>query len=422
MSELKEQDKPPSGHVLPVAWAILIIAGGSALTLNIWHASDKQNSVLLAGIAGTVPVLVAGGMAHIGAEHRSGKVGRFIIYLVVGMAMLLSVKSQADKVALIFGKLPGFPLELRWLYPLMADVATFYSLNVIMTYKRTYGAVVASLATATASPVRPPVSRPAASPVSARSQGEPPTVASPVRLTGEAGPGFTAPAGVKFTKPFTGEALVKPAGELTGEAGVKVTGEAGVKLTGEASGAVSGAVAEALHRQAAGEVTGEAGSPRRKARKSTPQSADGEPGKPDLRSLPNDELVKLISQELSHVKVSANQIRMRWRIGAGPAGEVYNRWERLTGEGAGEGRGASPAPPHSPARLTGEPAGEPFTSEAFTSEPLTGEPLTGEPLTSEAFTSEPFTSEAFTGDPFTGEAATDFTSEPFTPAAGEVAQ
>ncbi|MFF4777489.1 hypothetical protein ACFY05_32000 [Microtetraspora fusca] len=127
---------------------LLVGAGIGTITLNVWHAVEKLTALHKAGetleakdylgiaalalIAGVLPVFLAGFMSELADSHPKGR-GK-AVWLVMGMAMALSIQAQAEMLEPIFGELvEGKPLlSLRWLFPLMCDIAVMKSLQVLL--------------------------------------------------------------------------------------------------------------------------------------------------------------------------------------------------------------------------------------------------------------------------------------------------
>ncbi|MEV8634326.1 hypothetical protein AB0395_21990 [Streptosporangium sp. NPDC051023] len=135
---------------LRAARILLYGAGGVTLTLNVWHSIRQLmggldtppnkpvdmvligGNVILGVLAGALPVFLAGWMPEL-ADDDEGWVGKVSIYVVTAIGMILSLKAQADMVEDIFGAFEFAPdLELKWLFPIAGDVATFRALNVIL--------------------------------------------------------------------------------------------------------------------------------------------------------------------------------------------------------------------------------------------------------------------------------------------------
>jgi hypothetical protein len=151
-----------------VGWHVggLVFFGGLSIGVNIWHAvhSAHGNSLPIALVVGVVPPAIAAFMSHDMAKGR--KVGKWtaVICAVFAIAMGLSINAQARTVEPYVG---GY---LSWLFPVMIDLATFYSLSrLTVAAKAATEAPAESPAgapaeTFTGAPAAPPVGAPAASP------------------------------------------------------------------------------------------------------------------------------------------------------------------------------------------------------------------------------------------------------------------
>lgn len=141
-----------------VGWHVggLVFFGGLSIGVNIWHAvhSAHGNSLPIALVVGVVPPAIAAYMSHDMAKGRDVGKWKVVIWLVFAIAMGLSINAQARTVEPYVG---GY---LSWLFPVMIDLATFYSLS-----RLTAAAKAAHEAPAEA-PAAPPIGAPVAAPAS----------------------------------------------------------------------------------------------------------------------------------------------------------------------------------------------------------------------------------------------------------------
>lgn len=130
----------PQDHVVPVAWITLVIAAAISLPIAVWHALDAGAHPLVAVLYGLGPVTIAALQSHNVAAQHGGPFKRILTYAVLGIAMLLNLRAQADAVTLAAGKLhiplAGVTLHLRWMFPLMLDLSAFTALHTIMSAGR----------------------------------------------------------------------------------------------------------------------------------------------------------------------------------------------------------------------------------------------------------------------------------------------
>jgi hypothetical protein len=270
-------------HVVPVAWAILITTGTISLPLSIWHAFDQGAFWLVAILYGVAPVLVAALQSHNVAAGAGGKFKRLISFLVLGVAMLMNLKAQAEAVERAAGVLDlpmvGWRLQLKWLFPLMLDLSTFTALHTLMTHgtRRKPGE-----APATPSP----------------GEGVDLTKTVPAPRPGEAINALTQNGAVKVTAQASPQAPVNPPETLTGGPGAATPGEG------------TGGTRPASKTPAATRP-----SPARKpAKKSAKKTAAASAAGPDIRDLSGAELVRRIKTDFpgeDPAEVSANSIRLR---------------------------------------------------------------------------------------------------------------
>lgn len=113
-------------------WANLATCAGISWGLNYWHAIHTHTlgakiAVPLAILAATGPVMSAAFQSHNVADPEdAGKFKRFLIFVVFGLGMVLSVQAQALAVEPIFGP------WLCWAFPIAIDLSSFISLHTIM--------------------------------------------------------------------------------------------------------------------------------------------------------------------------------------------------------------------------------------------------------------------------------------------------
>lgn len=137
-----------AGHARGAAWVVLVTAGSTMATFNIWHALHAGPiPLLLALMTGAVPVGLAVGLSHIVAAHHGGWVMRAAVFAVMAGAMVLSIRATGYVVRPATG-------PLWWLFGLVDDAAALVALQVLL-------APVPAPATAPAEAVPDPVEVPA---------------------------------------------------------------------------------------------------------------------------------------------------------------------------------------------------------------------------------------------------------------------
>lgn len=109
-----------------VGWHVggLLFFGGLNLYLNGWHALHAGGGSLVIGlIVGVVPPAVAAYMSHDVAKGKDVGLWAGAVWLACALGMALSINAQAAVVRPYAGD------YVCWAFPLMIDVATFYSLS-----------------------------------------------------------------------------------------------------------------------------------------------------------------------------------------------------------------------------------------------------------------------------------------------------
>lgn len=109
---------------LAAAWLVLVGAGGTMASFNIWHALHSGVNRELAWLVGAVIVLIIVCTSHVAATGGSGW-SRLVTWGVMGAAMALSVEAVGSVVRPAFG-------PLWWLFPLVVDGATLVSLHAVL--------------------------------------------------------------------------------------------------------------------------------------------------------------------------------------------------------------------------------------------------------------------------------------------------
>jgi hypothetical protein len=128
-----------------VGWHVggLLFFGGLSIFLNVWHATHAseattaagkaaQGSLLLGLIVGVVPPAIAGYMSHDVAKGRDIGKWALAVWITCALGMALSINAQAQVVRPYAG---GGPV--CWAFPVMIDLATFYSLSRLVASART---------------------------------------------------------------------------------------------------------------------------------------------------------------------------------------------------------------------------------------------------------------------------------------------
>lgn len=106
------------------AWLVLLVAGTTMVSYNLWHGFHSGMPGYLALLDGTVPVLLALGLSHMVA--RRGRFLKIVTLAVMVGAMVLSVRATG------YGVRPATG-GLWWLFGAVVDTAALVALQVILT-------------------------------------------------------------------------------------------------------------------------------------------------------------------------------------------------------------------------------------------------------------------------------------------------
>jgi hypothetical protein len=102
----------------------LVFFGSLGIFLNAWHAMHAHGDSRVIGlIVGIVPPAIAAYMSHDVAKGRDVGKAAVLVYAVCALGMALSINAQAQTVEPYTGK------YVCLAFPIMIDLATFYSLN-----------------------------------------------------------------------------------------------------------------------------------------------------------------------------------------------------------------------------------------------------------------------------------------------------
>ena len=107
------------------AWLVLLGAGITMASFQMWHALHSGMPLYLALLTGVVPVLIAMGLSHVVAHSDGGWPIRTVTFLVMIGAMVLSVRATGYVVRLAFG-------DLWPLFGAVVDSAALVALQVIL--------------------------------------------------------------------------------------------------------------------------------------------------------------------------------------------------------------------------------------------------------------------------------------------------
>ena len=110
---------------LVAAWLVLLGAGITMASFNIWHALHSDMPGYLAVLVGVAPVLIAMGLSHVVARSNAGWFLKTVTFLVMVGAMVLSVRATGYVVRLAFGNL--WPL-----FGAVVDSAALVALQAIL--------------------------------------------------------------------------------------------------------------------------------------------------------------------------------------------------------------------------------------------------------------------------------------------------
>ena len=141
------------------AWVVLLGAGGTMASFNIWHSLHSGMNRGLAWLVGVIIVVIVMGTSHVAASG-SGRARKLVMFGVMIGAMILSVRATGDVVRPAFG-------PLWWLFGLVVDSAALVALHAIMTPAAAITAGAAADITAETAGVSPPAPAGVSLPVSA---------------------------------------------------------------------------------------------------------------------------------------------------------------------------------------------------------------------------------------------------------------
>jgi len=116
----------PRSHDRAAAWLVLIGAGGTTMSFNIWHAIHGGMPFWLALLFGMAPVTLAMGLSHIDATNEGGWFMKAVTFTVMLGAMVLSIRATGYVVKPATG-------GLWWLFGAVIDAAALVALQVILS-------------------------------------------------------------------------------------------------------------------------------------------------------------------------------------------------------------------------------------------------------------------------------------------------
>jgi hypothetical protein len=108
------------------AWLVLLGAGITMASFQMWHALHSGMPLYLALLTGVVPVLIAMGLSHVVAHSQAGWFLKTVTFLVMLGAMVLSVRATGYVVRLAFG-------DMWPLFGAVVDSAALVALQAILT-------------------------------------------------------------------------------------------------------------------------------------------------------------------------------------------------------------------------------------------------------------------------------------------------
>lgn len=108
------------------AWLVLLGAGITMASFQMWHALHSGMPLYLALLTGVVPVLIAMGLSHVVAHSRAGWFLKTVTFLVMLGAMVLSVRATGYVVRLAFG-------DMWPLFGAVVDSAALVALQTLLT-------------------------------------------------------------------------------------------------------------------------------------------------------------------------------------------------------------------------------------------------------------------------------------------------
>lgn len=119
-------DRPPPVHARTAAWLVLVGAGLTTMSFNIWHAIHGGMPPILAPLEGMAPVLIAMGLSHVISAYRGGWFLKAATFGVMLAAMVLSLAATGNVVRPALG-------PLWWLFGATVDAAALLALQVILS-------------------------------------------------------------------------------------------------------------------------------------------------------------------------------------------------------------------------------------------------------------------------------------------------
>jgi hypothetical protein len=134
------------------AWLVLLSAGGTMASFNIWHALHTGMTGGLAWLVGVIIVVIVMGVSHVAASGTS-RTDQAVTFGVMIGAMVLSVRATGDVVRPAFG-------PLWWLFGLTVDAAALICLRVILTPRPAPAASITADVTPDVTPETTGVSQP----------------------------------------------------------------------------------------------------------------------------------------------------------------------------------------------------------------------------------------------------------------------
>jgi hypothetical protein len=119
-------DRPAHCSDRVAAWLVLIFAGSTQVSFNIWHAIHSGMPLWLAVLYGLAPVALAMGMSHVVAAYRGGWFMKSVTFGVMVGAMVLSVRATGVVVRPATG-------QIWWLFGAVVDTAALVALQVVLS-------------------------------------------------------------------------------------------------------------------------------------------------------------------------------------------------------------------------------------------------------------------------------------------------
>jgi len=155
-------------HARTAAWLVLIGAGVTTMSFNIWHAIHTGMPLGLALLYGIAPVSLAMGLSHIVAAHKGGNFMKAVTFLVMVAAMVMSIGATSEVIKSAAGP------ELRWVFGAVIDAAALVALQVILSPESRAAAKAVRNATASAAPEAMPDAAASATPEPSEEPAEEP--------------------------------------------------------------------------------------------------------------------------------------------------------------------------------------------------------------------------------------------------------